>query len=177
MKYIIETSRGEKTQLARTTHIHSAKSSRCPARTWTESSCSEDLEFLGRLRVVGILVWMHLPRLQRGRSLRAAPCCPARLRLSPRFVPPLSLSLSFSLSPAPVGSGGSKPGAGGRRSGQRRVRPRGARAAVAGSWGRSPFPCAFLAAEPRRAGGARGRRRRGAAASCRAGLLREDRAS
>ena len=50
MKYIIETSRGEKTQLARTTRIHSAKSSRCPARTWTESSCSEDLEFLGRLR-------------------------------------------------------------------------------------------------------------------------------
>ena len=93
---------------------------------------------------------------------------------------PLALSLpslSPSLSPAPVGSGGSKPGAGGRRSGQRRVRPRGARAAVAGSWGRSPFPCAFLAAEPRRAGGARGRRRRGAAASCRAGLLREDRAS
>ena len=96
MKYIIETSRGEKTQLARTTHIHSAKSSRCPARTWTESSCSEDLEFLGRLRVVGILVWMHLPRLQRGRSLRAAPCCPARLRLSPRSVPPLSLLLSLS---------------------------------------------------------------------------------
>ena len=50
-------------QLVSTPHIHSAKSSRCPARTWTESSCSEDLELLGRLRVVGILVWMHLPRL------------------------------------------------------------------------------------------------------------------
>jgi hypothetical protein len=46
--------RKKKSQLVSTSYIYS-----------TESSCSENLELLGRVRVVGILVRMHLSRLNK----------------------------------------------------------------------------------------------------------------